>query len=206
MSLQNRVDPWGKLNSVDARGAWMGNRGILHNQNKEIIAPWRHKAWIICKLDFKGRQREIFSNNSYSELFFMDEATALSAGHRPCAECNREKYKEFKSAWCAANAKEPSIPVSQIDKKLHTERTIRGGGKVTVGMPFAEIPDGAFIDLENKALLRWRGVLWHWGWNGYERYDSKPAASDLVNVLTPQSIVKALLHGFRPQVHESGIR
>ncbi len=136
----------------------------------------------------------------------MDEATALSAGHRPCAECNREKYKEFKSVWCIANAKEPSIPVSQIDQQLHAERAIRGGGKVTFEMPFEEIPDGACIEIDNRALLRWHGVLWHWGWNGYEQYDSKPAASDLVIVLTPKSMVKALQHGFRPQVHESAIR
>ena len=206
MSLQNRVDPWGKLNKVNARGAWLGNRGILHNDEKEIIAPWRHKAWIICKLEFKGRKRKIFSPNSYSELFFIDEATALSAGHRPCAECNRERYKEFKSAWLRANSEEASIPVSQIDKQLHSERAIRGGGKVTFEMEFVEVPDGTFIGLNGQALLRWRGVLMQWSFGGYERYGSEPAPSDLVKVLTPKSTVNALRYGFNPQVHESAMR
>ena len=95
MPLQNRVTPSGQLQAVSARGAWLGNRGILHDENKQIVAPWRHKAWVTCKLDFPGRHRAIFSPNNNSELFFLDEATAFSAGHRPCAECRKDRYNEF---------------------------------------------------------------------------------------------------------------
>lgn len=203
MSLQNRVDPWGKMIRTNARGNWLGNRGILHNDAKEIIAPWRHNAWIICKLEFKGRHREIFSPNSYSELFFLDEASALSAGHRPCAECQRVRYNEFKAAWSEANTNAELIPANQIDKQLHSERAIRGGGKVTFEMPFSELPEGAFIAQDGAALLLWKGRLYRWSFEGYKPEDYLPVAADLVQVLTPLSIVKTLQCGFLPQVHGS---
>ncbi|MDE1332855.1 hypothetical protein L9W91_12165 [Vibrio aestuarianus] len=81
MSLQNRVSPCGELLTDDARGSWLGNRGILHNEKKEIIRSWKHKNWVLCELSYKDRRREVFSRNSYSELFFLDEATGLAAGH-----------------------------------------------------------------------------------------------------------------------------
>ena len=84
MALQNRVNPYGELEAVESRGAWMGNRGILHNENKEFVAPWRHKNWGICQLSFKGRKRTLFGDRTYSELFFLGETTSLSAGHSPC--------------------------------------------------------------------------------------------------------------------------
>lgn len=203
MNLQNRIDPWGKLNQSNSRGTWLGNRGILHNNSKEIVAPWRHKAWIICNLEFKDRKREVFSPKKYSELFFLDEATALSAGHRPCAECRRARYNEFKAAWCSANTDGVSVPASQIDKQLHSERAIRGGGKVTFEIKFSQLPEGAFVDIDGDALLYWQGELKRWSFEGYKSYDYLPAPSDLVTVLTPSSIVNTLQHGFLPQVHES---
>jgi hypothetical protein len=112
MPLQNRVDPWGRLVALNLRGTWLGNRGILHNEKKKIIAPWRHKAWVTCQLEFKGRKRQIFSPGSYSELFFLDEVTAFAAGHRPCAECRRDRYNEFKAAWLAMNLPGSSVPVN----------------------------------------------------------------------------------------------
>lgn len=206
MTLQNRVDPWGKLNAVSARGAWLGNRGILHNDQKQIVVPWRHKAWVTCKLDFQGIKRDIFSPGSYSELFFLDEATALSAGHRPCGECRRERYNEFKTAWCKANsaaASSPSVPVAQIDKQLHAERAIRGGGKATLESAFGNIPEGTLIDLDGAAYLLWNGLLRQWTANGYHSTALKPLPADPVKVLTPQSIVRMYQQGFRPQVHAS---
>ena len=101
--MQNRVNPYGKIIETEARGAWMGNRGLLHNENKEIVRPYKLKAWITCLLQFKGRQREIMSPNRYTELFFLDEATALAAGHRPCFECRKEDYNKFKSLWIKGN-------------------------------------------------------------------------------------------------------
>lgn len=203
MGFQNRVNPWGKLHRSSVRGAWLGNRGVLHNEAKEIIAPWRHKAWIICSLDFKGRKREVFSPNSYSELFFLDEATALSAGHRPCGECRKDRFDEFKAAWIEVNDYKTSPPVKQLDKQLHAERAIRGGGKVTFEMEFSQVPEGAFIEIGNDAFLVWKGQLKRWSFQGYKSYEVELKSNDLVKVLTPLSIVRILQYGFSPQVHDS---
>src|SRR5262245_42860885 len=103
--LQNRVDPWGNLIKTKARGAWMGNRGLIHNDRQEIVRPFKLKNWITCLLEFKGRQRKVMTPGLYTELFFLDEATAFSAGHRPCAECRRQDYVRFKLAWLKGNPK-----------------------------------------------------------------------------------------------------
>lgn len=205
MPLQNRVTPSGQLEAVSARGAWLGNRGILHDENKRIVAPWRHKAWVNCRLDFPGRHRAVFSPNSYSELFFLDEATAFSAGHRPCAECRRDRFDAFKAAWCAANgeAAGTKMSIKVIDKVLHSERAIRGGGKVTYLEAFHSIPPGTFVDLEGVAHLFWQGQLYPWSHHGYGQPRAALPASTEVRVLTPASIVAMFRHGFRPQVHES---
>src|SRR5690606_20009325 len=116
--LQNRVDPWGRLNAVRARGTLMGNRGILHDDAGRIVRPWKGKAWIACALHWKDWQRTPFTPGTWSELFFLDEATAFAAGHRPCKLCRRVRHLEFKRAWLAANRElvdsdEP--PISAID-------------------------------------------------------------------------------------------
>lgn len=207
MPLQNRVDPWGRLLAVPDRGAWMGNRGVLHDENQRIVAPWRHKAWITCRLEFKERKRELFSPGRYSELFFLDEATAFSAGHRPCGECRRERYKEFKAAWCAANLDEVdprSVPVSRIDTQLHAERAARGGMKVTYAAPVGSLPPGTFIEYAGDAYLVWHGSLHSWSPAGYNSVPgSAPRATEPVTVLTPPSIVAAFRRGLSPQVHGS---
>jgi hypothetical protein len=208
MTLQNRVDPWGKLNAVSARGAWLGNRGIIHNENKEIVAQWRHKAWVTCKLEFKGAKRTLFGQGSYTELFFLDEATALSAGHRPCAECRRDRYNEFKSLWCLANledASTTSVPIANIDKQLHSERALRGGEKVTFQTEFGTLPDGVFVDIKGISFLLWQGILLEWSPHGYSKSDLAINSTDVVTVLTPASIVKLFSKGFKPQVHETAV-
>lgn len=206
MTLQNRVDPWGALQAVSARGALMGNRGVIHNDHKQIIAQWRHPHWVTCKLNFKNVQREVFSPNQYSELFFLDEATALSAGHRPCGECRRERFNEFKMSWCKANldgALHKVVPIGQIDKQLHMERAARGGKKVTHQCAFETLPDGTFLEIGGKAILLWQKCFYQWSPYGYERSSILLASSEVVTVLTPVSIVKMFQMGFTPQVHES---
>lgn len=205
MPFQNRVDPFGNFHAEATRGAWMGNRGILHNDKKEIVAQWKHQHWVTCALEFGGRRREIFSPNSYSELFFLDEATAFAAGHRPCAECRRERYKEFKSCWISANTESTTteLSISAIDKRLHKERAIRGGGKVTYQTTFDNIPVGTFIQHNNEAGLYWRDSLYIWSVSGYTRSAHLPERKDNVIVITPISIVKMFQNGFKPQVHDS---
>ena len=132
--LQNRVDPFGQLIRTSARGAWMGNRGMIHNEHQQIIRPFRLKAWITCLLEFKDRHREVMTPNLYTELFFLDEATAFSAGHRPCAECRRADFNRFKAAWVKGNPLYKyhiKTPIGEIDEILHRERMNPNGSKST---------------------------------------------------------------------------
>jgi len=206
MPYHNRVDPFGQFYAVKARGAWMGNRGILHNEAGQIVVQWRLKRWITCSLDFKGRRRQILTPHRYSELFFLDEATAFSAGHRPCAECRRERYKEFCLAWSAANpdlSKGNVLGADDIDRQLHRERAVRGGGKQSYQSNLAALPSGTFIDRSGVAHLLWNGNLHQWTVDGYGLPISNSAPSEKVRVITPASIVSTFKDGFVPQVHES---
>jgi hypothetical protein len=206
LSLQNRVTPQGKLEAASARGVWLGNRGILHNDRQEIVAPWRHKAWVTCKLEFKDRNRVVFGPRSYSELFFLDEATAFSAGHRPCGECRREKYKAFKAAWCTSNQnilQTPNPPIGFLDKHLHAERAMPGGRQVTYGEKIRKLPDGVFVKFEDKAALVWRGHLHTWTHHGYVEKRPIKNSSTVVQVLTPKSVVAVFCEGLEVEVHES---
>jgi hypothetical protein len=204
MPLQNRVNPWGKLIADNARGAWLGNRGVLHNKNREIIAEWKaNKPWITCILEVDGYKREVFSPNQYSELFFLDEATAFSAGHRPCGQCQREKFNKFKSAWGDANNVSIS-GISVIDEHLHIERIAQPDNKkVTFKTTFKEVPEGTFIELDGSAYLYWANRLHLWSFNGYIESIAPPSQSTFVHVLTPISIVRMFHNGFKPQVHET---
>jgi hypothetical protein len=199
MPLQNRVDPWGCLHSVEARGAWMGNRGVLHDEARHIVRPWRLKAWILCRLRFKGRKREVFAPGRYSELFFLDEATAFSAGHRPCAECNRERFMAFKRAW------QSGAKAAEIDSALHAER-IAGGEKVSYEAPLEELPDGTMIEGDGTALLVRGAALFPWSFSGYGAPLPKPSGAGSVRVLTPPSMVRAITRGLAPQIHASACR
>ena len=206
MPLQNRVTPWGALEAVPARGAWMGNRGILVDGQKHVVRPWQNIHWITCRLHYKDVHRAVFSPHSWTELFFLDEATAFAAGHRPCAFCRRERFNAFKAAWGAAN--HPDVPastlrVAQIDRQLHTERARRGGGKVTFTERFGALPAGTFIALQSCAFLVWQGGLLAWSHTGYHAAADAPAPSAEVTVLTPRSIVAMFRLGFAPQVHAS---
>jgi len=206
MPLQNRVDPYGQLHAVAARGAWMGNRGILHDDAQKIVAPWRLQRWITCVLSFRGRRRNVFTPHRYSELFFLDEATSFAAGHRPCAECRRERYNEFRAAWIETNPHadmEQAIPAEEIDRVLHTERAIRGGGKRTYLAKLKSLPPGVFVAHEGRAHVVWYGALRPWSFIGYSRPIAVSSISAEVSVLTPQSIVRIFATGFRPQVHET---
>jgi hypothetical protein len=206
LSLQNRVTPRGEFETDSARGAWLGNRGILHNERQQIMAPWRHKAWVTCKLEFKGRRRAVFAPRNYSELFFLDEATAFSAGHRPCGECRREKFKAFKAAWCTANRiplQTPNPSIGLVDRQLHAERVVRGGGQVTYGEKIRNLPDGVFVSIEGNALLVWSAHLHTWTHHGYIQQQAIKASSTVVQVLTPKSVVAVFREGVEVQVHES---
>lgn len=206
MPLQNRVNPFGQLEAVSARGEWLGNRGVLHNERREIVALWRSKAWITCRLQFHGVHREVFSPRTWSELFFLDEATAFAAGHRPCAYCRRGRYEEFKRGWCSANlrtADARSTHATDIDARLHAERVTRDGRKVTFRERFGRLPAGTFIAYGGTPCLLWRRELFPWSHAGYQSPLRPPDGRARVDVLTPASIVALFRAGFTPHVHES---
>jgi hypothetical protein len=200
MPFQNRVDPYGRLHAVRERGAWMGNRGVLIDAERRVVAPWRLRRWITCGLRFKGRRREVFTPGRYTELFFLDEVTSLAAGHRPCAECRRPRYEEFRDAWAAARGG-PRPSAEEMDDVLHAER-LEAGGKRTWRAPLRTLPDGVLVEHGGRVFLWRRGALRPWGFGGYGR-PVRVAGEKRVAVLTPESVVRAIRAGFVPQVHES---
>ncbi|MBN9384829.1 MAG: hypothetical protein J0H74_29005 [Chitinophagaceae bacterium] len=202
--LQNRVDPRGDIITTSARGAWMGNRGVLHDEHKIIRRAFKLKAWITCVLQFKGRHRTVMSPNRWTELFFLDEATALAAGHRPCFECRRENAKRFKSYWLKGNPEygfNEDARIGEIDEILHRERITRQGEKVSYESPIHELPDGTFIEWEGRACLVADNKIFPWTPFGYEKSQSLPG-EQRVKVLTPKSTVNAIRAGYLPQIND----
>ena len=169
----------------------MGNRGVLHNEAKEIVAPWRGKRWITCVLEFRGRKRKVFTPGRYSELFFLDEATAYAAGHRPCAECRRADFNRFRDAWGGEKGS-----VDDIDAVLHAERT----GKRTYRTRARSLPDGTFVTFDGKPHLVLSGRLLPWTFEGYQPPVAAPTGE--LEVLTPRSIVRVFRAGVRPQIDQ----
>ena len=204
--LQNRIDPWGRLCAVPDRGMLMGNRGILHNAESEAVRPWKHQAWVTCCLKFESleRPKPLWSSlQHYSELFFLDEATAFAAGHRPCNYCQRARSQEFKEAWTKVNAPDVEfVSTAALDKALHKERVSRDRSKRTFDAPAGELPMGTMFAADDQAfLVSPRGAL-PWSFAGYG--SSQPIdASHVVSVLTPPSVVNAFRQGFVPRVHPS---
>jgi hypothetical protein len=176
----------------------MGNRGgALHNEDRQIVRGYKSRRWIACVLEFKGRYRVVMSPNRYTELFFLDEAVAFAAGHRPCAECRRERYNAFRKAWGPEN---PPY-ADEMDLVLHRARVDRRE-KVTHRAKLGSLPDGCFVELGGTAYLVWKDALLVWTPQGYARRESR--ADDLVvTVLTPRPIVECFRHGYRPEVHST---
>jgi hypothetical protein len=200
--MQNRVNPFGQIIETKARGAWMGNRGRIHNERKEIGCPYKLPAWLICKLSFHGRKRQIMAANSYTELFFLDEATAFAAGHRPCFECRREDFNRFKKLWIEGNSEykfSGKTSIREIDKILHAERINKDGTKKMYREDLNNLPDGTLISFEEKAYLLFKKHLYLWTPYGYQK-QYPIAGKDKVNVLTPLSIVNTFHAGYVPQM------
>jgi hypothetical protein len=202
MPLQNRVDPFGELIAVPARGTLFGNRGgRFHTDAKTLTRRrWASRQWICCVLDFKGRQRDIWGRY-YTELFFLDEPTALAAGHRPCFECRRKDAEAFAEAWRAARRLRTRPYVDEMDEVLHSER-LDGRGKRMHRRAIEELPDGAFIALDNEPFAVRGGALLRWTPDGYSIRKPRPR-NVTVDVLTPPSIVAVLLAGYQARWHQS---
>jgi len=203
---QNRVTPFGELIATECRGTLMGNRGCLHDGRERVRRAFACRRWIICLLEFRGRRREVMAPGRYTELFFLDEATALAAGHRPCAECQRTRYELFRDRWAAANRDlranaRPSA--DDMDRVLHAERLDNGGTKRTYRDRSSRLPVGVMVaDDEHRAfLVNERGLL-RWTPGGYVEHESRRDDAEL-SVLTPRSAVRAIAAGFAVGLHPS---
>ena len=208
MTLQNRVDPFGEMHAVAARGTMFGNRGgCMHRDKKLVGRPWTNERWICCLLEYKGRRRKLMVDGFYTELFFLDEATAFAAGHRPCMECRRPDANRFIEAWGRAHlgGQRPRT-VSHIDEIAHRERVDPATKRQrTRPVLLSTVPDGAMVTLDaepSQPLLLWRGRLHRWSFDGYA--SATPAPGDVgVTLLTPPSFAIAFSAGYTPAVHPS---
>ena len=217
MALQNRVDPWGQLHAVAERGTMMGNRGgKFHRADKTLgKRRWASRQWICCELHFRDRHREVMGP-AYTELFFLDEVTALAAGHRPCWECRRAEAKAFLVGLCA----------DEFDRKLHTERlsalTLRSSSlgeprrvrhesgasasrlrKGEAPQHEGELVNGVMVEIETQAYAIKGNRLLRWSFGGY--VDAIPLRK-ADKVLTPSSIVAILAKGYKPRWHSSALQ
>lgn len=206
---QNRVTPFGALISTESRGTLMGNRGCLHDDRRRIQRSFVGKRWLICVLEFRGNHRSVMTPRRYTELFFLDEVTALAAGHRPCAECQHARYGLFRAAWAAANpefASSPAPSADEMDRVIHSERLDVEGAKRTYPELMSRLPDGTMIaDKASRPFLVMGQTLVPWEPGGYG--EPIPQRADvLLRVLTPRSIVGALSAGYPGAVHPSAGR
>lgn len=200
MPRQNRVTPFGALIATPERGTFLGNRGVLHDAAGRIRRSWQLQRWILCVLEFKGRRRRVMAPGRYTELFFLDEATGLAAGHRPCAECRRDRYEAFRRSWPSG-----CLPATELDRELHGERLNPDGTKRTFAAQVDDLPDGVLVTLgaaDGAAYLLWNGQLLRWSPAGYCEPRAQPRKAP-VSVLTPRSSVAAIRAGYVPEVHAS---
>ena len=203
MPRRNRVTPFREL--VDTgRGLVFGNRGCLHDAAGEIVRPFQGTRWIACRLDSRGRRRELLLPGRYTELFFLDEATALAAGHRPCRECRYRDYRDFVRLWHEAHPGD-ELRAGVIDARLHAERVEPNSrGQLRHAAPFAALPDGAFVAIGDVPFLILGDRILRWTPTGYD--GSRPRPGGTATVLTPPSLVAVLAagrHGEPPLLHPS---
>jgi len=201
MPLQNRVTPSGDIVATDHRGTFTGNRGIIHDPATRTLLNkrWSSPAWLTCVCEFRGRRREVMSRQSWTELFFLDEATAFAAGHRPCFFCRREDAKRFRACWERGNGV-GDRSAKAMDAVLHAERLDRGRKRLhPLPMPLHELPDGAMVQADDESYLVTDGKALRWSFAGYSRADVAGPAM----LLTPPSTIRAFQAGYRPVLHAS---
>jgi len=212
MPLQNRVDPFGAIHAVPDRGLFMGNRGIIHDPETKTLLKkrWALPAWIICACQFRNVRREPMGRNrpggktGWTELFFVDEVTALAAGHRPCFFCRRERASDFVNCFGEAHGiAEPRAPM--VDKRLHKERLASGGTPPAVAADeLASLPDGAMVANGDAAYALRGGKAMRWSFASYgDRTAFEKLAGCPMRVLTPATSISVLRQGYAPVWHPS---
>ena len=204
---QNRVLPTQEIVADPARGLLTGNRGCIHTAQRTLgVTRWRSKMWICCVLDWRGRRRDVMPPGRWTALFFLDEATALAAGHRPCGYCRRADYRWFAESWRTARGLPGPPRAGEMDARLHRERVDRRTRRqVTRPALAGSLPDGAMIRRDGEVALYCDGTLRPWSLAGYG--PPRPAGPRTrVELLTPPSAAAVLAAGYRPLVHPSAGR
>jgi hypothetical protein len=204
MPLQNRVMPTGEIVANPARGMLMGNRGCIHGPDRTLgTSRWRTKMWISCVLDWRGRRRDVMPPGRWTALFFLDEATALACGHRPCGYCRRADHLWFAHSWQTARGMPERPRAGYMDQVMHAERVDRRTRcQLTRFVRAGTLPEGAFVRHGGTPALLAGGRMLPWSFTGYAAPQPIPAGTD-VELLTPPVIVAALAAGYRPMVHPS---
>ena len=198
MPAPNRVTPTGEIVAIPLRGAWTGNRGILH-RGRDIVRFHAGDLWITCALQFKGRHHEQWRPGHYTFLFFHDEAVALAAGHRPCAECRRSNYNAYRTAWATGLGVE--VPSARaMNRQLHRERLVAGTHRRRIHeLPWADLPDGTFVTVDGIPAVVVGDHITDWTHGGYGPHRARPREG-VAPVLTPPSTIAALRAGYIPQI------
>jgi hypothetical protein len=201
MPLQNRVLPTGEIVAIPDRGLFTGNRGIIHDPRTKTLLKrrWSSRAWLICVIEFRSRRRQVMGRRSWTELFFLDEATALAAGHRPCFYCRREDANRFRAAWEKGN-RVSEVLAPDMDAALHRERFASSKKLHPLPMEIERLPDGAMVRSGEASFVIVQGRALVWSSFGYRKV--KGDIGD-VKLLTPPSVVRAFLAGYRPALHPS---
>lgn len=191
--------PDGSIIADPGRGLFLGNRGCIHDDQGRIIRSHRNRAWITCLLPFKSRRRALMQPGRWTELFFLDEAVALSAGHRPCAECRRADYNAFRAAW--ADAGLPGVKAVELDAVIHAARLTAAGAKLRHSATAKHLPDGTFVMDQGQPCLIRHGRLHPFLPSGY--MPGRPCPPGKISVLTPAPIIAVLRAGYRAVLHPS---
>lgn len=197
---RNRLLPTGEIVAIADKGLFMGNRGILHDDTGQLgRALWKHPHWITCRIAFKGRKRDLMAPGRYTELFFLDEAVACAAGHRPCAECRRAEWLAFRAAW--ADVFGP-MSAAEIDRNLHAAR-VEGRGLRRHAADAADLPEGSMALIDGQAMLMRGEGMQPFTPAGYGTLRPRPGGK--FEVLTPAPLVAVMRAGWRPVLHDSAL-
>ena len=204
MPLQNRVTPTGDIIATPHRGLFTGNRGIIHDPATKTLLRkrWATPAWITCVCEFRGWRRKVMGTRSWTELFFLDEATAFAAGHRPCFFCRRDDANRFRAAWEQGNGV-IDVLAREMDAVLHRERLDSGSKRLhPLPLPLEKLPDGAMLQAVAESYLIVQGRALSWSPAGYR--ETRDTIDDAM-LLTPPSALRALSAGYRPVLHPSAV-
>ena len=199
---QNRVTPFGEIVAIEQRGLFLGNRGSIHRQPREIARPWQVRRWITCQLEYKGWVAPKWQPGRWTPLFFWDEAVALAAGHRPCALCRRPDFNRWMDAWESSSGRREKV--DPMDRRMHADRVDESRRQRHHRRAWRELPVGAFVlvDSDGGSALVLADRLVPWSPAGYGPPVARPGRGD-ATVLTPACTVAVLAHGFSPIVRPS---